>query len=80
MSQRWAIYIHCGFTPPLFPVSNVAVRLSSRKDGHRRHAILVNAHWDSALSSYAAADDTANIAVMLELVSLDSFLGKILTD
>ena len=61
-------------------VTNVLARLSFAKDtkkeiftpedfaAAREHAILVSAHFDSALGSPAATDDLVNIAGMLELL------------
>ena len=36
----------------------------------QEHAVLVNAHYDSALGTAAASDDLANVAIMLELLQM----------
>lgn len=48
-------------------VTNVAVRVS-QKGSEKRHAFMVNAHYDSALGSVAASDDAVSCATMLEVI------------
>ena len=48
-------------------VSNVVVRFR-KKGTHPRHALLVNAHYDSAVGSPAASDDAVSCATMLEIL------------
>ena len=48
-------------------ITNIAVRLS-RKGSERRHAFMINAHYDSALGSVAASDDAVSCATMLEVL------------
>ena len=46
-------------------ITNVVVRLS-RRGTRPLHAFMVNAHYDSALGSYAASDDAISCGIMLE--------------
>ncbi|CAI8010143.1 Endoplasmic reticulum metallopeptidase 1 [Geodia barretti] len=48
-------------------VTNVAVRFSKRGSSPR-HAVLVNAHYDSAVGSPAASDDAVSCGTMLEIL------------
>jgi Peptidase family M28/Endoplasmic reticulum metallopeptidase 1, C-terminal domain/Endoplasmic reticulum metallopeptidase 1, TM domain len=62
-----------GLTSYYQNVTNVVVRISfpTEQDPTKYnidHALLLSAHFDSALGSPAAADDTANIAVLMEII------------
>ena len=48
-------------------VSNIVVRFS-RRGNNPEHALLINAHYDSALGSPAASDDAVSCATMLEIL------------
>lgn len=48
-------------------VSNIVVRFKKR-GSNTEHALLINAHYDSALGSPAASDDAVSCATMLELL------------
>ena len=48
-------------------LSNVAVKLK-RRGSNPPHALLINAHYDSALGSPAASDDAVSCATMLEVL------------
>lgn len=48
-------------------VTNIVVRVS-RKGSDRKHAFMVNAHYDSALGSVAASDDAVSCGTMLEAI------------
>ena len=48
-------------------VTNVAVRLKKRGTSPR-HAVLVNAHYDSAVGSPGASDDAVSCGTMLEIL------------
>lgn len=48
-------------------VTNIAVRVS-RKGSEKKHAFMVNAHYDSALGSVAASDDAISCGTMLEVI------------
>ena len=48
-------------------VTNVVVKLQ-RRGTDPRHALLINAHFDSALGSPAASDDAVSCATMLEIL------------
>ena len=56
-----------GFTNTYSNITNVLVRISHSEEA-KKHALLVSAHFDSALGSPAATDDVVNIAGMLELL------------
>jgi len=49
-------------------VTNILVRISSRNDSSKKHALLVSSHFDSAIDSPGASDAATPIAVMLEMV------------
>lgn len=55
-----------GMTHIYHNVTNVVVRLSGR--GSSEHAVMVNAHFDSALGAPAASDDAVSCATMLEVL------------
>ena len=48
-------------------VTNVLVRLR-RRGSSPRHAVLINAHYDSAVGSPAASDDAVSCGTMLEIL------------
>lgn len=48
-------------------ITNIAVRVS-RKGSDRKHAFMVNAHYDSALGTVAASDDAISCGTMLEVM------------
>lgn len=48
-------------------VSNIVVRFR-RRGSSPEHALLINAHYDSALGSPAASDDAVSCATMLEIL------------
>ena len=48
-------------------VSNIVVKFK-RRGSHPEHALLINAHYDSALGSPAASDDAVSCATMLEIL------------
>ena len=48
-------------------VTNVLLRLSSPGGAPKRNALLINAHYDSALGTVAASDDAVMVALMLEV-------------
>lgn len=48
-------------------ISNVVVRFRKRGT-HPDHALLINAHYDSAVGSPAASDDAVSCATMLEIL------------
>lgn len=48
-------------------ISNVVVRFR-RRGSKPEHAILINAHYDSAVGSPAASDDAVSCAIMLEIL------------
>ena len=54
-------------------ITNVVVRLS-RAGSNPSHALLVNAHFDSAIGSSAASDDAVSCATMLEIIRCLSFM------
>ena len=56
-----------GLTHVYHNVTNVVVRLS-QAGSNPSHALLVNAHFDSALGSPAASDDAVSCATMLEII------------
>lgn len=61
-------------------VTNVVVRLS-RKGSDRKHAFMVNAHYDSAVGSPAASDDAISCGTMLEVIrGLSSEPGPLLAE
>eukprot|EP00808_Paulinella_micropora_P027603 g28365.t1 len=66
-----------GFTNTYNTVTNVVARVSPKSLAAtaQQHALLINAHFDSAPGSPAAADDCANIAVLLELLQTLIFDG-----
>jgi hypothetical protein len=47
-------------------ITNVIVRVSDGTDQGKEHALLVNAHHDSQLTSPGAADDALAVGVMLD--------------
>ena len=57
-----------GFTNVYSKVTNVLVRVSFTGARTKQNALLVSAHFDTALGTVAASDDAANIAAMLEIV------------
>ena len=57
-----------GFTNVYDQVTNVVVRVSFVGPRTRQNALLVSAHFDTALGTVAASDDAANIAAMLEIL------------
>ena len=57
-----------GFTNTYHHVTNVLVRVSFTGGRTRQNALLVSAHFDTALGTIAASDDIANVAAMLEIL------------
>lgn len=55
-----------GMTHIYHNVTNVVVRLSRRDSSE--HAVMINAHFDSALGAPAASDDAVSCATMLEVL------------
>ena len=55
-----------GLTHIYHNVTNVVVKLSGR--GSSEHAVMVNAHYDSAIGAPAASDDAVSCATMLEVL------------
>jgi hypothetical protein len=58
-----------GFTNIYDSVTNVLVRVSFSGARTKQNALLVSAHFDTAIGTVAASDDAANIAAMLECFS-----------
>ena len=56
-----------GLTHVYHNVTNVVVRLT-RAGSNPSHALLVNAHFDSAIGSPGASDDAVSCATMLEII------------
>jgi len=50
-------------------ISNVIGRLSFGEES-KKHSLLVNAHFDSAIGSVGASDDAASVAVMLDILNV----------
>lgn len=48
-------------------ITNIVVRVS-RKGSEKKHAFMVNAHYDSALGTVAASDDAMSCGTMLEVI------------
>ena len=48
-------------------LSNIVVKFK-KKDTNPQHALLINAHYDSAVGSPAASDDAVSCATMLEIL------------
>ena len=57
-----------GFTNVYDKVTNVLVRVSSSAARSKQNALLVSAHFDTALGTVAASDDAAMCAAMLEVM------------
>ncbi len=57
-----------GFTNVYDEVTNVLVRVSSSDARSKQNALLVSAHFDTALGTVAASDDAAMCAAMLEVM------------
>ena len=55
-----------GFTNVYDQVTNVVVRVSFTGARSTQNALMVSAHFDTALGTVAASDDAANIAAMME--------------
>ncbi|KIJ43580.1 hypothetical protein M422DRAFT_229023 [Sphaerobolus stellatus SS14] len=49
-------------------LTNIIVRLSNGTPAGKEHALLINAHVDSTVSSPGAADDALSVGVMLECI------------
>jgi Zn-dependent M28 family amino/carboxypeptidase len=47
-------------------LTNIIVRLSDGTDAGKEHALLINSHIDSPISSPGAADDALAVSVMLD--------------
>eukprot|EP00946_MAST-07B_sp_MAST-7B-sp1_P000422 g422.t1 len=59
-----------GFTNVYHNVTNVVVRVSGNQHPRtKQNALLVSAHFDTALGTVAAGDDAAMIAAMMEILS-----------
>lgn len=59
-----------GFTNVYHNVTNVVVRVSGNQHPRtKQNALLVSAHFDTALGTVAAGDDAAMIAAMMEILN-----------
>ncbi|XP_071954174.1 endoplasmic reticulum metallopeptidase 1-like [Antedon mediterranea] len=68
-----------GFTSHYKGIVNIVVRVRGvAKEGQERTSLLVNGHFDSALSSPGATDDAVSCGVMLELIRVLSISPSLL--